>query len=129
KRNTQQMIDIAKALTPEEAKAAADYFASMKWTSWVKVVEADTVPKTMYVGGGGGLCLPLEGAQAGMEPIGMRIIETPVDVEQTEPLRNPRSGFVAYVPPGSLKKGEALVLGGGNGKTLACAACHGEGLR
>jgi cytochrome c553 len=129
KRNTGQMIDIAKALTPENAKAAAEYLASIKWTSWVKVVETDTVPKTRYVGGGGGLCLPLEGSEAGMEPLGMRIVETPMDVEQTEPMRNPRSGFIAYVPPGSLKKGADLVVRGGNGKTLACAACHGEGLK
>ena len=129
KRNTSQMIDIARALKPEEARAAAEYLSSMKWTPYVKVVEADMVPKTRYVGGGGGLCLPLEGAEAGMEPLGMRIVETPEDVEQTEPLRNPRSGFIAYVPTGSLKKGEDLVVRGGFGKTLACAACHGEGLR
>jgi cytochrome c553 len=129
KRNTGQMIDIAKALKPEEAKAAAEYLSSMKWTPWVKVVETDTVPKTRYVGGGGGLCLPLEGAEAGMEPLGNRIVETPVDVEQTEPLRNPRAGFIAYVPPGALKKGEDLVVRGGSGKTLACAACHGQGLK
>jgi cytochrome c553 len=130
KRNTQQMIDIAKGLTPENAKAAAAYLSSMKWTPYIKVVEAEMVPKTYYAGGGGGLCLPLEGEQAGMEPLGNRIIETPIDVEQTEPLRNPRSGFVAYVPVGALKKGEELVLrGGGNGKTVACAACHGDGLR
>ena len=129
KRNTTQMIDIAKGLTPEDAKAAAEYFASIKWTPWIKVVEADMVPKTMFVGGGGGLNLPLEGAEAGMEPLGMRIVETPVNVEETEPLRNPRSGFVAYVPPGSLKKGQALVLGGGGGKTVACASCHGEDLK
>jgi cytochrome c553 len=129
KRNTSQMVDIARALKPEEARIAAQYLSSMKWTPYVKVVEADTVPKTRYVGGGGGLCLPLEGADAGMEPLGMRIIETPADVEQTEPLRNPRSGFIAYVPPGSVKKGEDLVVRGGAGKTLACAACHGEGLK
>jgi hypothetical protein len=52
------------------------------------------------------------------EPIGMRVIETPEDDEQTEPLRNPRSGFVAYVPPGAIKKGEALVTTGGSGKTV-----------
>ena len=129
KRNTTQMIDIAKRMTPEDARDAAEYFASIKWTPWIKVVEADMVPKTMYVGGGGGLSLPLEGAEAGMEPLGMRIVETPVNVEETEPLRNPRSGFVAYVPRGSLMKGRALVVGGGGGKTVACAACHGEGLK
>ena len=129
KRNTQQMIDIAKGLTPENAKAAAEYFSSMKWTSYIKVVETETVPKTYYAGGGGGLCLPYEGEQAGKEPLGMRIVETPADVEQTEPLRNPRSGFIAYVPVGAVKKGEELVLRGGHGKTVACAACHGEGLK
>jgi cytochrome c553 len=129
KRNTGQMIDIAKRLTPEEAQAAAEYFASMKWTPWVKVVEADMVPKGRFVGGGGGLNMPLTGADAGMEPIGNRIVETPVSPEDTEPMRNPRSGFIAYVPPGTLKKGEALVLRGGPGKTVACAACHGEGLK
>jgi len=63
------------------------------------------------------------------EPIGMRVIETPEDDEQTEPLRNPRSGFIAYVPPGAVKKGEALVTTGGNGKTVACTNCHGTDLR
>jgi cytochrome c553 len=129
KRNTSQMINIAKGLTAEEARAAAEYFALMKWTPWIEVVETDTVPKTHFVGGGGGLCLPLEGDQAGTEPLGLRIVETPREVEQTEPLRNPRSGFIAYVPAGSIKKGEALVLRGGPGKTVACAACHGEGLQ
>jgi cytochrome c553 len=129
KRNTTQMIDIAKALSPEEAKTAAEYFAAVKWTPYIKVVESQMVPKATYVGGGGGLFLPVEGAAGGMEPLGMRIAEMPMDVEQTEPLRNPRSGFVAYVPVGSLKKGEALVLGGGEGKTVACASCHGEGLK
>lgn len=129
KRNTGQMIAIAKNLSPEDMQAAANYFASMKWTSWVKVVEAEMVPKTMYVGGGGGLCMPLTGDKAGMEPLGNRIVETPVSPEDTEPMRNPRSGFIAYVPVGSLKKGAELVLHGGNGKTVACAACHGEGLK
>jgi cytochrome c553 len=59
----------------------------------------------------------------------MRIIETPENVEHTEILRDPRSGFIAYVPPGSVKKGEALVTSGGSGKTVACAVCHGADLR
>ena len=51
----------------------------------------------------------------------MRIIETPEDDEQTEPLRNPRSGFIAYMRRwAAVKKGEALVTTGGNGKTVAC---------
>jgi cytochrome c553 len=42
--------------------------------------------------------------------------------------RDPRSGFIAYVPPGSIAKGQALVSTGGN-KTVACAACHGPELK
>ena len=129
KRNTNQMITIAKGLNDDEMKVAAEYFASMKWTPWIKVVETETVPKTQFLGGGGGLSVPFEGAEAGTEPIGQRLVEVPANPEETEPLRNPRSGFIAYVPVGTLKKGEALVTKGGNGKTVACAACHGEGLK
>src|SRR5216110_2887675 len=66
------------------------------------------------------------------EPIGNRIIETPDKAHDTEFLRNPRSGFTAYVPPGSLKKGEALVKEGATasgGKVTACTICHGSDLR
>ena len=61
------------------------------------------------------------------EPIGMRIVETPENPERTEILRDPRSGFIAYAPIGSIKKGEALVRSGG-GRTVACGACHGDDL-
>jgi cytochrome c553 len=125
KANTNRMIAFAKALTDDEIKAAATYFSSMKWTPWIRVVETDTVPKTRIAGG---MFLVLEGAEAGKEPIGQRIIETPEKTEETEQLRNPRSGFIAYVPPGSIKKGEALVTSGGNGKTTQCAVCHGADL-
>ena len=40
-----------------------------------------------------------------------------------------RATFTAYVPPGSVAKGKALVRTGGAGKTLACAGCHGEDLK
>ena len=104
KANTNTMIAIAKAMTDEEIKATAEYFGSMPWTPWIKVVETDTVPKTRIAGG---LFLALDGAEK--EPIGKRIIEVPENTEATETYRNPRSGFIAYVPPGSIKKGEALV--------------------
>jgi cytochrome c553 len=71
--------------------------------------------------------LRLEGNES--EPIGLRIIETPENVEHTEVLRDPRSGFIAYVPPGSVKKGESLVTTGGNGRTVQCGLCHGADLK
>ena len=123
KANTNLMIAYAKAMTDEEVKAAAEYFAAMKWTPWIKVVEAGTVPKTRIAGG---MFLKLEGGES--EPIGDRIIEVPDDTERTESLRDPRSGFTAYVPTGSIKKGEALVTTGG-GKTTRCSVCHGADLK
>ena len=118
------MIAIAKALTPDEIKAAAEYFGAMKWTPWVRVVETATVPK---MESRGGIWIPLEGGEK--EPIGVRIMETPENPEHTEILRDPRSGFIAYAPVGSIKKGEALSKTGGSGKTIECGTCHGPDLR
>jgi hypothetical protein len=36
-------------------------------------------------------------------------------------IRNPHSGFAAYVPPGSIVRGKALALSGDSGKTIQCA--------
>jgi cytochrome c553 len=123
KNNTRQMIGFAKSMTDDEMKAAAQYFSSMKWTQWIRVVETDMVPKTRIANG---IFLRLEGDAT--EPIGQRIIETPENVEAMEVLRDDRSGFIAYVPVGSIKTGEGMVANGGGGKTIQCAACHGADL-
>jgi cytochrome c553 len=123
KANTSLMIAIAKALTPDEIKESAEYFGAMKWTPWIRVVETNTVPKMQSRGG---IWVPVEGGQA--EPIGVRIMETPENPERTEILRDPRSGFIAYAPVGSINKGEAFVKTGGNGRTVACGECHGDDL-
>jgi cytochrome c553 len=124
KPNTPLMTGFAVAMTDEEIRAAADYFSSMKWTPWIEVVETDTVPKTRIAGG---MHLRLEGAEAGTEPLGRRIVESPVNAEHTELLRNPRSGFVAYVPRGSVARGAALARNG-NGRAAACTIGHGDDL-
>ena len=129
KPNTQLMTAFAKAMTDEEIVAAARYFTAIPASPWIKVVESATVPKTKP---NNGMMLPLQGADAGSEPIGARIIETPENPHETEFLRNSRSGFIAYVPPGSLAKGEALVMTGqtsSGAKVTACIACHGGDLR
>jgi len=129
KPNTNTMIEMAKVMTDEEMRLSAEYFAAIKWTPWIRVIESGTVPKTRIVGN---LFLPT--AQERTEPIAGRIIEVPEDVEQAETLRNPRSGFIAYVPPGSIEKGRDLVTTGGmrivgneiiQGKTTPCVTCHG----
>jgi cytochrome c553 len=121
KTNTAQMIQAAKAMTDEEVKAAATYISSLKWKPWIKVVETDTVPQTRL---SGNVFFAVQGG--GTEAIGHRIIEMPLDTTRFE-LRDPHSGFTAYVPTGSLSKGAALVSGGAS-KTLPCGICHGQDL-
>jgi cytochrome c553 len=118
------MVGIGKAISEADTKAAADYFASLKVTpGFTKVVESAVVVKS-YVGDGG---MRFETAGGGTEPIGSRIIELPVD-ETAARVRDPRKGFVAHVPPGSLAAGQTLATSGG-GKTVPCAICHGQGLK
>ncbi len=116
------MVAVAKLVSEEDAKIAAAYFASLKPVPWIRVVETDTVPKTKV----GGWMLIEDGSGA-TEAIGQRIIEMPENLERTE-LRDSASGFIAYVPPGSIRRGEALATEGA-GKTTPCAICHGAGLK
>lgn len=84
--------------------------------------EATTVPKTQPIGWHLALA-----SDPGTEPIGQRIIEVPDDLEYFES-RDGRARFTAYVPPGSLQKGEQLVATG-EGKTVSCRICHGPDLK
>lgn len=117
------MVAMAKVITDDEIKDAANYFAALKPRPWIRVVEADTVPKSFISPGNKRLLHPA----GGTEPLGNRIIEVPENEEDVV-YRDPRSGFVAYVPKGSIDRGEALVKFGG-AKTVACGICHGQSLQ
>ena len=117
------MSAMAKVITEAEINDAADYFASVKPRSWIRLVETDTVPRT-FIGPGNKRLVHPDG---GTEPLGDRIIEVPED-EEVVVYRDPSSGFVAYVPNGSIAKGKELASGGG-GKTIACVTCHGPALQ
>src|SRR5262249_1746807 len=119
-----RMNGIAAATTPEEWEMAAKWFNSLKPVSWYKVTEADMVPKTIVTGAR----MRIPDPSGGMEPIGNRIIVVPQDTPRVL-ARDPRVGFTAYVPMGSLAKGKALVETGGNGKTIACSICHGADVK
>jgi cytochrome c553 len=117
------MVREAQNATDDDVKIAAAYFASIKPQPWIRVVETDTVPKTkvaasVYQLADGG----------GTEPIGDRIIELAEDQDRFE-LRDASSGFVAYVPTGSIAKGKELVTTGGRGETIPCTICHGADLK
>jgi cytochrome c553 len=119
-----RMTAIGMATSDADAQAASQYFASLKPTTWIKVVETDMVPKS-YVNAGR-MRLPLPGG--GMEPLGNRIITLPQDASLATS-RDPHSGFIAYVPVGSIAKGQALVEKGGGGKTTPCGICHDSTLQ
>jgi cytochrome c553 len=116
------MTAAAKAITDDEVQAAAAYYSALKPKRIIKVVETDTVPKTHIA-----RLFFVKQAGGGTEPLGRRIVEMPDDVEQFE-LRDTRSQFTAYVPLGSIAKGEALARTGGGGTTVPCAICHGADL-
>jgi cytochrome c553 len=117
------MSTVAKAANAAEVEAAAAYFSRLQPRSIIQVVETDMVPKTYVTG------WHLAAMKTGeKEPIGQRIIEVPEDLEQFVS-RDARSRFIAYVPVGSIQKGQALVASGGGGKTVQCGVCHGADLK
>jgi cytochrome c553 len=117
------MTAIAKAASDADIQAAAAYFSSLKPRSVIRVVETDTVPATHIA-----RVFYMLSKDGGTEPIGERIIEVPDDAAQFEH-RDTRSTFTAYVPKGSMAKGEALAKTGGAGITTPCAICHGPDLK
>lgn len=123
RKDSSRMNGILQGLSDEEMRQAAEWFATFKPKVWTKVVEAATVPKT-FVGGGR---MRFKSPEGGTEPIGNRIITLPEDQERATK-RDTHTGFIAYVPSGSLARGEELVKNGGNGKTVACTICHGDTL-
>ena len=122
-RNPDRMVaEVANAITAEEIEAAADYFSTLKPRSLIRIVEAVNAPKTRVVDWHLAVA-----STSGTEPLGQRIIEVPEDLERFE-RRDGRSRWIAYVPPGSVQRGQRLATSGGN-KTVTCSICHGPDLR
>lgn len=115
------MVTLAKRVSDADIDAAAAYFASLSPEKFVKVIESETVPRTIVAG-----WMLARDPDGGMEPIGNRIIEIAEDFERFEK-RDSRTPYVAYAPVGSLSRGATLVASGG-GKTITCAICHGADL-
>jgi cytochrome c553 len=116
------MHTVALNATDADVASAARYFSRLKGEPRVKVVETARIPRMQEaafvyrrVPGGG------------TEPLGDRIIEGPPDFERHE-LRDDALTYVAYVPPGSIKRGRSIATTGANGVTTACVTCHGAKL-
>ena len=119
-----RMGPIARAVSDEDVREAATYFAAIRPAPFVSVIETATPPKTYVSADARHRRLHPDG---GTEPIGHRIIQIPQDPMRTT-IRDPHSGFVAYVPPGSVARGAVLAKTGGDGRTIQCALCHGDAL-
>jgi cytochrome c553 len=117
------MATITRAMTPDEARAAVGYYARLRRRPWIKVVETAMAPKTDIVEGG----LRIQRAPEVLEALAERVVEVPQVPARTR-LYDSHSGFVAYVPAGSIKRGRDFVATGG-GKVQACTECHGKDLR
>lgn len=120
--NSRMMQVEASHMTDADIQAAAAYYAALPMPPGrIHVIETSRVPvvHTDYW-----MLVPT--AETGAQALGNRLIETPGSVPQME-LRNDRSGYVAYVPPGSIARGRALAAG--DVSTPSCTSCHGPRLR
>jgi cytochrome c553 len=124
RKDMSRMNGIAAAMTDDEMKQSAEWFAARKPVPWNRVVETATAPKT-YIGPGR---MRYPHPDRTTEATGNRIITLPDDPARARN-RDPKSGFIANVPLGSIARGKALVETGGNGRTIACAICHGDNLK
>jgi cytochrome c553 len=120
---TVEMIKVAQAVGDADLEAAAAYFASLPRRTRIKVVEADSAPKT-WPDRFGWLNLAEGGVR---EPIAGRIIEVPDDPQRLF-ISDPRVAVIDYVPTGALGRGAVLVRSGGPGGQ-PCGVCHGPDLK
>jgi len=118
-----RMNGIAMETTEQEVREAAEYFAALPRKPFQKVIEQAMVPKT-YLGNGR---MRFVDPMGGTEPIGQRIISVPEDQARAR-LRDPNSGFINYVPPGSIARGKVIAETGG-GRSTQCTLCHGPDLK
>lgn len=110
------MAAAARAVSPEDLRAAALYFASLEPVRHARVIEATTIPRPVPEG------FLYRFDRSAHEPLGNRIIEGPTDFRQHR-LRDPHEVTIAYVPVGSIARGAALARHGGAGFP-ACVTCH-----
>jgi cytochrome c553 len=118
-----RMTRIGKAISDDDARIAANWFASLKPKIWFRVIETTRVPRSRVTADHLRVKLP----GTGTELLGERIIEMAEDADRAID-RDPRSGFMSYVPPGSIAKGRMLAKGGVEGRSIACTTCHGPDL-
>ena len=115
------MNKAARAVNDDELKQAAAYYAQIPYRSRLHVVEAAMAPKAEVDGFSFARM-----RSGGTEPIGHRILEL-ADNRILFEYGDWRTTITAYVPPGSIARGRALVQSGAG--AAPCASCHGDRLQ
>ena len=118
---TDYMTHVAAYATEAEVESAAEYFSKQQLQARATVVEGARVPRTHVAGW-------VYVADPGTEPIGVRLLELAPDITRHE-RRDDEMRYVAYVPPGSISRGESIARTGGRGLTSPCITCHGDKLQ
>jgi cytochrome c553 len=126
KPNVPTMIGIAQAISPDEARAAAEYYALQSSAPRVRIIESDRAPPLRLHGN-----LFVATSSERTEPLAFRIAEV-LDGEPEQFNDNPHVGYMAYVPLGSIERGRALVTASpavaqaaASPAAQSCTACHG----
>jgi cytochrome c553 len=116
------MIAVAKLVSEEDTKIAAEYFASLRPIPWIRVVETETVPKTKV----GGWMLIADDS-GGTEPIGSassrcRKIWNVPNCAIPPPVSSLTCRWEAFARASNWSRT-------GRGKMAPCAICHGADLK
>ena len=111
----------AQALTEAEINVVAEYFSRQALGPRVQVIEAQRIPKVIVAG-----WVYARDPAGGDEPLDGRLIEVAPDLTRHE-RRDDRMVYTAYVPVGSLARGERLASNANAG--LHCVSCHAPELR
>jgi len=119
---TSTMAAMARAATDSEIDVAVRYFAAQRLIPRISVIESDSAPPSRIAG------WALVAEPGPWQPVGARIVELPDNEAQFE-RRDAHSTFTAWVPVGSLARGQALVTGGDGGRIPPCASCHGPAMK
>ena len=122
RKDSARMNAIAKDVSDEEIRAGRRMVCQAQAGGVDKVTEAETVPKTFVGQGRMRFVAARRRDGADRQPHHHRAAGSDASAESAIP----KSGFIAYVPSGSIAKGKALVETGGSGKTIACSICHGD---
>lgn len=115
-----EMIEVAEKLSRSDIDEAAGYFASLRPRRHVRVVESDSAPTIRDQFHGWQELAP----EGGTQPVGRGVFEVAEDFYQLW-IGDPHAEIVAYVSPGSIERGKALV----RQAAQPCTSCHGPALK